>query len=279
MEQSLFPYQATRSLGPAQVLVFAPHPDDEVFGCGGALAQHVAAGDGVQVIVATDGGAGNNTRPADYVAQRQTESQAAAAILGYAPPQFWGLADRGLQCNEALILRLLAAISQAGADLIYAPSFLEVHPDHWALSLATVEAVRRCGADIRLAFYEVAVPLHPNVLVDISAWVMHKRRAMACFHSQLQRQPYDLQIEALNRFRTYTLGQDVQAAEAFLLVSGATIRHDALAVYAKTSPLHPGVSILCAAAESQLQAMLTSRSWRMTAPLRAMYQRWQQIIG
>ena len=43
--------------GPRRVLVVAPHPDDETVGAGGVAALHVAAGDAVTVVVATDGGA------------------------------------------------------------------------------------------------------------------------------------------------------------------------------------------------------------------------------
>ncbi|MGK0657973.1 PIG-L deacetylase family protein, partial [Methylococcus sp. S2T] len=31
-------------------IVFAPHPDDEVFGCGGAIMLHVSNGDPVRVV-------------------------------------------------------------------------------------------------------------------------------------------------------------------------------------------------------------------------------------
>ncbi|MFM8478219.1 MAG: PIG-L deacetylase family protein, partial [Planctomycetaceae bacterium] len=41
------------SSGP--VLVIAAHPDDEVLGCGGAIALHRDAGDPVTVVIATRG--------------------------------------------------------------------------------------------------------------------------------------------------------------------------------------------------------------------------------
>ena len=39
----------------ARWLVLAPHPDDEVYGCGGAVALHVQAGHRVHVVILTDG--------------------------------------------------------------------------------------------------------------------------------------------------------------------------------------------------------------------------------
>ena len=37
------------------VLVIAAHPDDEVLGCGGTIAQHTDAGDHVQVLIVAEG--------------------------------------------------------------------------------------------------------------------------------------------------------------------------------------------------------------------------------
>ena len=53
-EQDLIPYTAGRLEG-SPVLVLAPHPDDEVFGCGGALVQAAKNGIPVRVVVLTDG--------------------------------------------------------------------------------------------------------------------------------------------------------------------------------------------------------------------------------
>ena len=37
------------------ILVVAPHPDDEVIGCGGIIAKKVANGDRVTVAIMTEG--------------------------------------------------------------------------------------------------------------------------------------------------------------------------------------------------------------------------------
>ena len=215
LESDFIPYSASQGLPAQVVLVLAPHPDDEVFGCGGAIARHVSAGIPVYVVVLTDGALYGDA------GARQRESIDAARVLGYGAPEFWNYPDRGLRCGEALVQRLVSKIVQTGADLVYAPSPWEIHPDHRQAQLLALEAVRRCAANVQLAFYEIGAPLRPNVMLDITDLLDTKEAAMRCFESQLKQQDYVVHIQALNRYRTYTLGVDIKAAEAFWLVSAA----------------------------------------------------------
>ncbi|RYZ13318.1 MAG: glycosyltransferase [Comamonadaceae bacterium] len=219
MEQGLIPHAARPVPEARSVLVLAPHPDDEVFGCGGALALHVAAGARVHVVVVTGGQLAGDAQ------QRRAESMAAARVLGYDEPAFWNLPDGGVQYGEALVQRIAGALAQAGASVLYAPSLWENHPDHRAVALAAIEAARR-REGCELMCYEVGAALRPNLLVDITPVLERKREAVRCFTSQLALQRYDRHIEALNVFRSYTLGGAVDAAEGFehydaaLLASG-----------------------------------------------------------
>lgn len=222
MENKIVPYIATKKIEGRKALVLAPHPDDEVFGCGGAIIRHVNAGDVVRVVVASDGeGAATSTESTrhEYGQLRRQESRNAADILGYGEPDFWGFPDRGISYGELLIRRIAQAIEEGGFDAVYAPSVYEMHPDHRAIGMAAIEAIRRCAMPPKLVMYEVGIPLiRPDVLLDISDISDQKQRAMSCFPSQLKQQAYDQQIAALNRFRTYTLGSGITAAEAYLVV-------------------------------------------------------------
>jgi LmbE family N-acetylglucosaminyl deacetylase len=220
-EPDFVPYQPLGPLGIDSMLVLAPHPDDEVFGCGGVLALAVAQQVRVQVLVLTDGAAGGDA------AVREHECRAAAQALGYLDggPEalgFWRLPDRGLQPDESLIARLQDELTRRRPDWVLAPSPLEIHPDHRATCLAAIEACRRVGT--RLGFYEVGQPLMPNCLVDITGVLPLKQRAMQCFPSQLAVQDYGEHIAALNRYRSYTLGPGVRHAEAFWLTEPADLQ-------------------------------------------------------
>ncbi|UHD14533.1 PIG-L family deacetylase [Thiocapsa bogorovii] len=225
VEQHFVPYRAEQSLGPGRALVFAPHPDDEVLGCGGAIMRHVAAGDPLAVVIVTDGGAASGAG-SEYAPVREQESRCAAEILGYGEPLCWRMPDRGIAYGEALIERMMDAIREQQADLVYVPSWWEMHPDHYAVALTGAEAVRRSGGDIALVMYEVGVPLHPNRLLDITDLVQRKQAAVDCFASQLAQQDYGRHIGALNVYRTYTLPAIVLAAEAYRIVRGDALRLD-----------------------------------------------------
>ncbi|QJD31203.1 PIG-L family deacetylase [Methylococcus geothermalis] len=269
-EQDFLPYAAISFIGPGPAIVFAPHPDDEVFGCGGAIMRHISAGDSVRVIVVTDGAYGSAADFEEYALTRQRESILAAEILGYGVPEFWNLPDRGLEYGERLIQRILASIEACAAELVYAPSWWEIHPDHRVLALATAEAVRRSPRPIRLAMYEVGVPLQPNALLDITDLTERKAAAVACFSSQLAQQNYDKQIAALNRFRTYTLPRTIEAAEGYLVLAAEELRggmpslmtrKDRLAVRGENgpAPASPLVSVIIRSMDrAQLREALDS---------------------
>lgn len=225
-EAALIPYQAVPLPADGDALALAPHPDDEVFGCAGAIGAHLAHGQRVRVVILTDGAA-----QVDDPQVRRAEARAAAGVLGYGEPEFWDLPDRGVVYGEALVERLRTRIEASAVLAIYAPSPWEVHPDHLALSLAATEAVRRLGGERTLVLYEVGAPLQPNRLLDLGPYLDTKRRAMACFTSQLAVQRYDRHVDGLNRFRAYTLGPDVAAAEAFLAVPAAELRDGGLRAF------------------------------------------------
>lgn len=227
-EPALCPYAAAQSLPARRLLVLAPHPDDEVLGCGGLMAAMLAAGAAVQVVIVSDGGLGGDA------ALRESESRAATRVLAGqgAEPEllFWRLPDRQLVMWPDLALRVQAQIARFEPDCVLMPSMFEVHPDHRALFRAGIQAMATAGLQAQLLLYEVGQALLPDLLIDITPQVECKRQALQCFGSQLPQQAYDEQIMGLNRYRAYTLGPRVTHAEAFMQVPVADRRSGLTAV-------------------------------------------------
>jgi LmbE family N-acetylglucosaminyl deacetylase/glycosyltransferase involved in cell wall biosynthesis/ubiquinone/menaquinone biosynthesis C-methylase UbiE len=223
-EKDLIP-QTPSDLTGVSVLALAAHPDDEVLGCGGALALHVQKGDPVRVLVVTGGEKGDfrGQHGEGYVSLREEEERQALAVLGIREVEFWRLPDRGLHSVEELTGRLRHAIEAHRPHLIYVPSPSEIHPDHRALAHALWEAAGAVGFAGKIAFYEVSAPLRPNTLVDITPVVEKKKTAIQCYRSQLEENDYLEKIFGLNRFRSYTLPSEVQYAEAFWVFSPSAV--------------------------------------------------------
>ena len=116
------------------VLVIAPHPDDETIGCGGALCLHAKRGDRVVIAFLTSGELGLKLLPRQKAwTIREKEANAAAKILGVARIYFlrqpdWTLGDHIKMGARALRPVLLAVKPR----LIYVPHEAEEHPDHQA---------------------------------------------------------------------------------------------------------------------------------------------------
>jgi LmbE family N-acetylglucosaminyl deacetylase len=222
IEAEAIPYEPALLRGE-RLLVLAPHPDDEVIGCGGLVAQHLREGRAVRIVIATDGAEAGDA-PA-----REEESRRGIEVLGNAEVQFLRFPDRGLNDDAGELLReqLLAF----RPDLVLVPSPVEIHPDHVALSRIFCELIQRdesLFADLavaRVAFYEVSAPLpRPNALVDISDVAETKYAAIAAHASQLAMRDYVTYARGLNAYRAMTLPAGAAFAEAYFVVELPSLR-------------------------------------------------------
>jgi LmbE family N-acetylglucosaminyl deacetylase len=213
------------------VLAIAPHPDDEVLGCGGLLAQLAASGAVVRVLFLSDGGGGVESiadREA-YRARRRDETARAAEILGLAGCDALDLPDGALSDHlDEIATGIRRAILSQRPELLLVPSPLETSADHRAAFAALhllLTPLRPSGAnsenalagfeDLRILAYEVNRPGFPDLLVDVSRQVETLERAMAAHESQTERHPYWNAALGLRRHRTLSLSPGVDLAEGY----------------------------------------------------------------
>jgi len=222
-EAEAIPFEP-QDLRGERLLVLAPHPDDEVIGCGGLVALHLRENRPVHVVVATDGA------QAGDASQRESESRTALASLGDATIEFLRFPDRELANAAELDQRLAAILRQWKPDLITVPSPLEIHPDHLALSRAFCDLIAHdpsLFADLavaRVAFYEVSAPLRPNTLVDISSVAEAKYAAIETHASQTAMRDYTSYARGLNAWRAMTLPTIVKFAEGYWVTPLPSLR-------------------------------------------------------
>lgn len=254
MEDWHAPSQAGTLPAARRVVAFAPHPDDEVFGCGGALALYAKQGADVHVVVVSDGAAQVSADQREaYFDERSAESRAALACLGVTSVEFWGLRDRGLSGDLGLPERVAQCLADNEVDVVLAPSLWEVHPDHVAVGRAVALALRDSQKlHAPVLFYEVGASQRVNLLLDITPVWDAKASAMACFTSQQRLQDYARHISALNIWRTYTLPADVLYAEGLTLMQAKTLQ---AVVAANEDPVAHFMRVTLEAAFSQADAV------------------------
>ena len=128
------------------ILVVAPHPDDDLIGCGGSMIRHLRNGHPLTVTYMTSGEAGNLRHTKEDLTEiREREARQAAKILGIKELIFLRNADGYLQYNQDNLVTLINLIRQKKPEIIYIPHQQDKHGDHRTTYALAVEALRRAG--------------------------------------------------------------------------------------------------------------------------------------
>ncbi|MBL7827447.1 MAG: PIG-L family deacetylase [Saprospiraceae bacterium] len=202
--------------GP-RILVLSPHPDDDVFGCGGALIRHINLGHQVFIAYVTDGSLGITGKGLkETVAIRKAEAVQASSIIGVPESALYFLQqpDGNLEVTDAAIQSLKAVIAETRPNLIYLPSFVDNHSDHFQTNLLLNAALT---SPVLISAYEIWTPIIPNRLVDVSGVMDQKITAMKAHQSQLEAMHYAEAMVGLNTYRALMYAKKrMRFAEAFL---------------------------------------------------------------
>ena len=170
-----------------RAVVLAPHPDDEVLGCGGALAALAAAGRPIVVVAVTDGEASHPEGERDLRPIRAAERTEAFRRLGVDPDVVrLRISDGGVDEDE--VVRAVEPLLNQG-DVLFAPWACDGHPDHEAVA----RAASRLPAD-RIGYFVWAwhwakpddLPKESCSRFRLDAGLLaRKRHAVQAFTSQL----------------------------------------------------------------------------------------------
>ena len=200
------------------VVVIAPHPDDESIGCGGALCRHADAGDRVTVAFLTSGELGLKQLAREAAWQiREAEAKAAGKILGIAEMHFLRQPDWMLgEVVHSAATAVAEVLTGTRPQLIYVPHSREWHPDHKAAVEILKQSLRMCDLSVpEIRGYEVWTPLSEySVVVDLTAVMPRKLEAIRCHVSQLSDFDYAHAAQSLNAFRG-VIAARVAFAEVF----------------------------------------------------------------
>lgn len=221
------------------VLVVAAHPDDELLGCAGTLARHVAAGDAVHIAILAEGSTSRDLQRDAGAREAELSAlvlaaRAAGQVLGVASVECLALPDNRMDSIDLLdiVKSVEALIERHRPQIVYTHHVGDVNVDHELTHRAVYTACRPLpGHPVeRLLAYETvsstewtppgsAAAFVPNWFVDITATLDRKLAALAAYESEMRDWPHPRSLRAvehLARWRGATIGAD--AAEAFVLM-------------------------------------------------------------
>lgn len=186
-----------------RVLVISPHPDDEVFGCGGLILRCIEAGNQPNVVILSGGGNSLGEWREDkerIVAERVKLTDRAAEAIGLKAENLHRLFLKDGKLKEEIVdsgkqAEILDKLKAMKPDFIFAPSVLGDAPDHLAanrLGAMLRDAMRRDGNSPELWNYCVwAWYCHPLQLV---------KRLRSCFCLKMTKREHKAKLRAVDAY-------------------------------------------------------------------------------
>lgn len=220
-----------------KVLVIAAHPDDEVLGMGGTIAQLVKSGCVVDVLIVTDGSS-SQYRGSDHLAEiieaKKKETRNCADILGVCDIYYGELPDMKLDKTPHIVINQVIEklIDEIQPDTIFTHFWGDVNRDHQEVYKSTLVAVRPVIGQVVKELYCYRVPsstewtpnkgdtmFMPNVFVDIADYAERKYKAFACYSTELREYPHPRSVQYLRETdKAAGLRVGMLAAEEFVLL-------------------------------------------------------------
>lgn len=211
------------------VLVVAPHPDDEVLGCGGSIAKHTHDGDSVSLCIATE--AYTPDWSEEYIQTKEVEIGTVTDLLGI--DDVYTLGFQTAKCDESAQKQLndtfREVVAEVDPDRVYLPHPSDLHHDHGKIFEAGLVATRPHTESVSCVYaYETvsetewgydAPEFSADVYVDISGYLEKKVEAMETYETEVRTFPHPRSPRAI-RALAEKRGSEIarEAAEAFTLI-------------------------------------------------------------
>ena len=221
------------------VAILAAHPDDEVLGCGGTIAWHIAKGDEVHVIILAEGITSreenlNVNKSKKILNQLIKSAKKAHDILGTTSLNFLNFPDNRMDSLDLLtIVKIVEKeLSQISPGIVYTHHVNDLNIDHQRTNKAVMTASRPYPNQSikKILTFEVQSSTDwqqpnsnnnfvPNCYIDISGYLTKKLQALEAYSLEMRPWPHSRSNKALKHL-AYWRGSTVgfKAAEAFQLI-------------------------------------------------------------
>lgn len=218
------------------ILVIAPHADDEVLGCGGTIKKKTSEGNEVYVLVMTNAHVGApELFSEEMISSVRKEAMEAHVLLGVKQTLFLDFPAPVLDQYPSykMSCKIVEILREFSIDTVYLPHGGDIHKDHqmvFEAGLVACRPVDGCGVK-RVYVYETlsetewGIPSASRVFIPVlfesilENYFESKLLAMKCFKSQLKNFPASRSLEAIKalaEFRGATI--NTNRAEAFMVI-------------------------------------------------------------
>ena len=221
-----------------KVLVIAAHPDDEILGCGGTIANHVKKKHKVNVCILGEGITSRSKKRDININKKQLEnlhnvSKKANKLLGVKNIKLLKLPDNRFDSLNLLdvIKYIENEINLFKPNIIYTHSAFDLNIDHKITADAVVTACRPQFKKFLKKIICFEIPsssewennqknhFKPNFYEEISGTINKKLKALKIYKQEMRRWPHPRSIKGVGILAKYRGSQvGVNAAEAFYII-------------------------------------------------------------
>jgi len=160
--------------GPANrdIIVLAPHPDDDILGSGGTLLTAIETGASVTVVYLTNGS--NDKHRSEKIKE---ESKSVCNLAGFTP-NFLDFSVGQIPLTSQRFEQLLEQIfcQTTSQFALFLPFFLDDHDDHRRINqiIQKSQVLNANLSRVEIWSYQVYSTVIPNVIVDITTKIERK---------------------------------------------------------------------------------------------------------
>jgi LmbE family N-acetylglucosaminyl deacetylase len=234
-----------------KVLVFAPHQDDEVIGCGGLMAYLKTQNCDLHICFLTDGAPGDNNR--DMVATRQKEAQKVCEQLSATMHEI-GINNVDLKVGDEHLSKIEELLSSE-FDTVFLPWVFDGPPKHRLCNAVLEKCMKALKWKTQeLHCYQVHTHLLPNAFFEYSSLKSEKELLLDLYPSQMKEQNYKHLSLGLDAWSSRFLGwsEKERYVELFTRIPAEAF-YDLMKLYSKDVAQTFKSNAVCIASYKYLQ--------------------------
>ncbi len=215
----------------SSIVVVAPHPDDEVLGCGGTILKHVDNGDEVHWLIVSS--MDSKSFSEEQIKKRSDEIKEVSKLFGFKSIHKLDYPTSKLDQipRNEIINKFGDLFNSLNAEVVYTVFRDDAHSDHKVVFDSVFSATKsfRCPSVRKLLSFETISetdfsnpmkdPFKPNVFVNIEDYIEKKIEIMNIYESEMGEFPFPRSTEAIIALSSIRGVQSrCKAAEAFILI-------------------------------------------------------------